>query len=288
MATTSIPIGVNPPVDSTGTNNFRSVLEIKTLPVNKSFILLSDGYKKWVEGIEEIQTSEVPVMTSNTSPSGEASASSFQTGYEPFNAFDSVVSFTSAANGWISVGGTTTGWLRYKFVVPKAMIGYKIMPQVVSPLGNLSEVVNRCPKDWTFEASNDGLQWTVLDTRSGESTWSVGAFNEYRFQNSTPYQEYRINVTLNNGSTQYVGIGEMQLMSSIIPSTPAYWETISTTLPDENTFISEGMDDLSVFNRKSTTFNYDLVASGVIGDGKMFKQTIDLKKLIEIEKIRSR
>ncbi|QSF43564.1 discoidin domain-containing protein [Paenibacillus tianjinensis] len=66
------------------------------------------------------------------------------------------------------------------------------------------------------------------------------------------------------------------------PATPSYWQTISTTLPSVDTFMSDGMSDLSVMNRKSTTFVDVMSDNGVLGSGKVYKKSVDLKKLFEI------
>ncbi|WP_068620002.1 discoidin domain-containing protein [Paenibacillus tuaregi] len=63
------------------------------------------------------------------------------------------------------------------------------------------------------------------------------------------------------------------------------WQTVSTTLPSLDTFISDGMDDLSVFDRKATTIVQSTTANGSLGSGKMFKGNIDLKKYFEITNV---
>lgn len=37
----------------------------------------------------------------------------------------------------------------------------------------------RAPKNWTFEGSNDGINWTILDTRVGETNWLTGELRIY-------------------------------------------------------------------------------------------------------------
>jgi hypothetical protein len=67
------------------------------------------------------------------------------------------------------------------------------------------------------------------------------------------------------------------------------WKTISTTLPSVDTFKSEGMNDLSVFDRKSTEFVIPMDDNGlsgsVLGSGRVFKEKVDLKKLFEINSL---
>jgi hypothetical protein len=57
----------------------------------------------------------------------------------------------------------------------------------------------RDPKDWNFEGSNDGTNWTRLDNRSGEMFDSRQQTKSYTFINNTAYTYYRVNVTANNG-----------------------------------------------------------------------------------------
>ncbi|SCY72078.1 hypothetical protein SAMN05720606_10891 [Paenibacillus polysaccharolyticus] len=62
----------------------------------------------------------------------------------------------------------------------------------------------------------------------------------------------------------------------------AGWSVVSPTLPSENTFIGEGISDLSVLDRKSTNFNQTMTLNGNLGSGEVFKSTVNLKKYIEI------
>jgi len=60
----------------------------------------------------------------------------------------------------------------------------------------------RMPRDWTIEASNDFINWTVLDTRTGV-TWAPPGTNDFMsfsFSNSIGYRFYRIRITDNNTS----------------------------------------------------------------------------------------
>jgi hypothetical protein len=58
---------------------------------------------------------------------------------------------------------------------------------------------NRRPRDWTFEGSNDGVTWVILDTVTGSS---VTTYYSTVLPNTTPYTYYRINVSVTNGSNQ--------------------------------------------------------------------------------------
>ena len=67
----------------------------------------------------------------------------------------------------------------------------------------------RPPKAWTFEGSNDGDNWTVLDTRTGQ-TWSSGQVRSYSFQNDDAYVYYKFDCTELNGATDYLMLWEIE------------------------------------------------------------------------------
>lgn len=66
------------------------------------------------------------------------------------------------------------------------------------------------------------------------------------------------------------------------------WSDYSNTLPTVDQFISDGMSDLSVFDRQSKTetivMNDDINSGSgeVLGEGKVFKKKIDLKKYFDL------
>ena len=69
----------------------------------------------------------------------------------------------------------------------------------------------RAPKDWTFSGSNDGENWTALDTRSNETGWSAsGESRMYSFGNDTAYLYYKFDCTALNGATDYLQLWELE------------------------------------------------------------------------------
>ena len=64
---------------------------------------------------------------------------------------------------------------------------------------------NCLPTAWTFEGSNDGTSWTVLDTVAGHSPTSGETIHRI-LANTTSYSYYRVNVTAVN-DWGYVTIG---------------------------------------------------------------------------------
>lgn len=123
---------------------------------------------------------------------GTASASSENVGggEGAAQAFDN--NFTGSK--WLAL--TASAWIKYDLGAGNE----KIVTSYTITSGN--DAASRDPMSWGFEGSNDDLNWTVLDTRVGQ-TWSTRlqtkAFGP--FVNTTAYRYYRLNVTANYGST---------------------------------------------------------------------------------------
>ncbi len=161
----------------------------------------------------------IPAMTSNTSPSGVASASSFYNDsngwYHPaWYAFDHTNN--STGNGWISSNFSTTGWLEYDFAKEECIAKYTIISR--NPVYDIKEL----PKNWTFEAFDEiANEWKVLDTQINITDWTNNVKKEFTFSNNKQYHKYRINITANNGNANVVVIGELEMMASLTPQIAA-------------------------------------------------------------------
>jgi hypothetical protein len=141
---------------------------------------------------------EVPIMTSDTTPSGTASASSiYDSTYPAWKAFDGNDE-SEAWSRWISVydyGFTTPQWLSYEFTSPRRIDLYYILPEYGS------STKDRSPKNWTLEGWN-GSTWVTLDTRTNilnDSVWNAGGLH-FSVTNPGYYTKYRLYVTAVNGS----------------------------------------------------------------------------------------
>lgn len=155
----------------------------------------------------------IPTMTDNSSPFGIASASSEYTQADgrlyAFNAFDDT---SNSPYDTFSTNLTISGWLSYEFLSPKIISKYTIEPQNHS---YQNSGPNRAPKDWTFEGSNDGIVWIVLDTQTNVTDYTIGVKKSFTFTNQTEYKIYRLNFTENNGDPQFTSIGELEMMEKI-------------------------------------------------------------------------
>ncbi|MGN7411888.1 discoidin domain-containing protein [Paenibacillus sp. SAF-068] len=147
-----------------------------------------------------------PKMTSNIAPYGEASASSeVSATKQAYQAFDQLY---SGNKFWQA--SQETGWIQYRFPEGKRVSKYSLTG---IDIGQFSLQIN--PKDWTFEGSNDGSNWTLLDTRVGESFTTLQK-KKYTFSNTQKFTHYRLNITKNNGLNNYVAITELELMDNIV------------------------------------------------------------------------
>ncbi|HEY0467833.1 MAG TPA: hypothetical protein VGC79_26715, partial [Polyangiaceae bacterium] len=82
-------------------------------------------------------------------------------------------------------------WLRYQMTRPTIITAYDLTSGDDAP--------GRDPKSWTFEGSLDGFTWTVLDPRTNQTFSGRGVSNSYTFRNTTPYLDYRLNISENQG-----------------------------------------------------------------------------------------
>ena len=143
-------------------------------------------------------------MTSNSTPSPySVTASSVYQGstnivdglpyYDSFRAFDQKSS-AFGDNAWLT-NNVSTGWIAiYLGGTSSAATSYQITNWDSVPSTS-------APKNWTFEGSNDGSSWTVLDTQSNQSWTSSYQTQTYTISNTTSYTWYRLNVSANNGFT---------------------------------------------------------------------------------------
>ncbi|SHN71825.1 F5/8 type C domain-containing protein [Paenibacillus sp. ov031] len=160
---------------------------------------------KLIEGTSWDSFGLTPTMTSNTAPYGVASASSeINNNRLAFQAFDK-------ANGnkfWQA--NARQGWIQYRFSEGRVVTKYIITGVDTA---QLTAQVN--PKSWTFEGSNDGTRWEVLDNRVDETLNSSLEKKTYVINNKQSYICYRLNITLNHGHTDYVALSELELKDAV-------------------------------------------------------------------------
>ena len=142
----------------------------------------------------------IPTMTSNTSPSGVASANSEYGGVlQAYKAFDGSLYIGSglSSNAWIADG--TTGWIQYKF-------DFKVCVKKIK-YSNMHNGATCYHGQWKLQASNDNLTWTDLYSTTDENV--IFTDKEIEIQNDNYYSIYRF--TILSSYTNQVGLLELQL-----------------------------------------------------------------------------
>ena len=123
----------------------------------------------------------------NIAVGGKATASTEGTG--PENAFDHNI-----WTRWFNQDKGSTGWVQYDFGsgIPKTITRYSVASAV--------DVPERDPRDWEFQGSSDGTNWTTLDTQSGQTFSTRFEMKTYKVARPSAYRYYRLNITANNGA----------------------------------------------------------------------------------------
>lgn len=147
-----------------------------------------------------------PKMTSNTTPAPYVvSASSiYNLSWSAWKAFNK--SNVDTYDRWASANNGLPAWLKLDFGEGNEKI---IVKYAITTI--LSSDTSQSPKSFTFEGSNDDINWTILDTRTNEINWSSGEKREYSFENNTPYRYYRVYITATNGAN-LTTIAELEMM----------------------------------------------------------------------------
>ncbi len=127
-------------------------------------------------------------------------------------------------------------WISFQIPAVKTVKAYSIV--------SANDASERDPKDWKFYGSGDGSTWTVLDTQSGITFASRFQQKIFRFENSTAYQYYKLEISANagnSGMTQFAdlniatfdpadGVPALMPMNTTIGSGPAsVWNQSANT-----------------------------------------------------------
>lgn len=143
----------------------------------------------------------VPQMTAATTDGVTvADSGNLGTGYEGWRAFDN-----NSNTRW-GVAATSC-ILSVTLTAAEIVAGYTIRAR------NDSYLIDS-PKDWTFEGSNDGTNWTVLDTRAGVTSWSMNERKEFAVSSPAAYLYYRLNISSNQSGTD-TSVSEVELLEGV-------------------------------------------------------------------------
>ncbi|PWC17617.1 discoidin domain-containing protein, partial [Brenneria nigrifluens] len=179
--------------------------EFYSLPVQDGSRSLS------ISGVDE---SIIPVMTSNTSPSGYvASASSiYDSRYNAYLAFDRRIVSGTGSDAWVGATGAipTPGnpqWLRIDMPGAKALSGYSLVNRAAGLINS--------PKTWKLQGSNDGGDtWETIHSVTNDTNNTAGAVRRFIID-SVPaeYSSYRLLIEelFSSASSSYITLRELSL-----------------------------------------------------------------------------
>lgn len=142
-----------------------------------------------------------------TDGAGTASSTNAEyCGYTMMGAFDN--SWAGSANRALSPYSTTYPgmYVDYAFNTPSVVNAYSIR----AADAGAGQPVLRAPNTWTFEGSDDGTTWTVVDSRSGVNNWTWGEVRLYKIVNTHAYKNYRFSCTELNGRTDCLELHEIE------------------------------------------------------------------------------
>ena len=134
-----------------------------------------------------------PVMTSDTTPSGVASASSiYSTSYVPYRAFD------GSSGIWCSQSGAPINqqWLRYDFPTPVFLHSLVVTPGADGPI-----------KDFRLEYSDDGTSWLTAMTGTFASG---GASAVHKIEQALGQHRYWRIFAITGHNTSYVSLSDVR------------------------------------------------------------------------------
>ncbi|MBN1853016.1 MAG: lamin tail domain-containing protein [Pirellulales bacterium] len=164
---------------------------------------------------------------------------------------------------------TSTKWLSFAPAGTYYQFQFSGGPQLVNAytITSANDEPNRDPYSWTLSGSDDGIHFTVLDTRSAENFANRFETHRYVFSNSTPYEYYRFDFQTEygvNGTNQPVAIqmAEIELLSDgqidyenwIDIDIEADWNTRQTSFFERIEF---PVDDPSDFSALLLKMQYD-------------------------------
>ncbi|EBV8434095.1 discoidin domain-containing protein [Salmonella enterica subsp. enterica serovar Minnesota] len=198
----------------------------------------------------------VPTMTSDITPTGyvitQSSAySSIYLGWKAFNGNP-----TDSGNRWSTSSGAPQ-WLQVQLPAATDVAAYVMQTRPDIQYGGV-------PAAWTLSGSNDGTNWTPVDSRSG-ITWTNGEKKTFTLTNKVNYRYFRITVTAVTGAQDLVTISLFNLMSppgkAIIKAADGHNYTAA------NGTLTQVNDDLAQVNFETSGFSQSgaILAASLVG-----------------------
>ncbi|OME50663.1 hypothetical protein BSK59_22435 [Paenibacillus odorifer] len=205
----------------------------------------------------------IPKMTSNTAPSGIVKASSYSGSYVPYYAFNGI--YNDNITTWMTTYANLPAWISYSFDSQIEVTNYAMLPR---------STASRMPKNWTFEGSNDDVNWTILDRQTNFTSWVAYVKSEFKVPNPNKYKSYRIYIENLNGDTSYLEIYGIEMYG-----VREYAKLIQIDSPTEMEYVNHGMESIAIsLSEEISRRSFISKNSSILGSGKVFRQSINTSK----------
>ena len=143
------------------------------------------------------------MAVSNGILDGAAATAISDAGYPPGNTIDG-----NAATYWHSNGQSMPHWIRFDLGAGNAKAGGEYT------LRTRPSNDQHYFRNFTFEGSNDGTNWTVLDTQT-DQVFVNGVERTFPCSNTTNYRYYRFNIT-STSSDYYSCMAEISVADNTV------------------------------------------------------------------------
>lgn len=124
------------------------------------------------------------------------------TNYMPWKAFRH---HNNDSQGWLTVNGNTTGWLKVEFrnIRPK-ITAFSITSR------NANDANLHAPCDFIIEGSNDDVNWTLLGDYTDNYNWLQNEKRYFALTFFDNFKYYKLTITKNSGTQAYSGFGALE------------------------------------------------------------------------------
>ncbi|ELS32847.1 MULTISPECIES: putative Ig domain-containing protein [Pseudanabaena] len=147
-----------------------------------------------------------PILTSNVASPYKVTASS-----EYFPAYFAFDGRTNNSNGYAMwhTNGEPNPFIQIDLGTSTSISGYSFVSRADGEY-------NQSPRQWVFAGSNDGINFTTLDSKSGQPIWGTGEKRSYALGETDSYRYYKWSLTAQSSIGQsYLCIQEIQLLNSV-------------------------------------------------------------------------
>lgn len=145
-----------------------------------------------------------PDMTGPSAPSPVVASASSE-----YNAsYPAWMAFEHTASAWMSEFIGDPHWLK----IYSGGDSWYVVSYTVTNSSNITS----SPKNWTLQGSNNDTDWTIVDTQSNQTGWSLNSMRTFSVADPGSFSYYRLNISNTNGAT-YAQIGELELIGGVPP-----------------------------------------------------------------------